>query len=442
MLAVRGVRAFAGLAQAGARSPVAVAQASRSLATAVASPAVTKSAPFDLFTPTEEHRALRETVRAFAEAEVEPQALEYNRAERFNYDLFKKLGDLGLLGITADEAHGGSGMDATAVVIAHEELAAVDPAFCLSFLAHSLLFVNNLNVNGSEAQKARYLPQACTGELLGGMGMSEPGSGTDVLGMASKANLTPDGKHFVLNGGKMWITNGAKTDTDLGDAFLVYARTSGGVGPKGGYSLFLVDKGMPGFSLGQKIFDKCGMRASNTAELVFDNVHVPADTHLVGDKDGAMVCMMRNLEIERVALAAMSLGIARRSIEVMNKYSKERIAFGQSLNRFGQIQRHIGDSYAEYAAGRSYVYSVARSMDLTRAGGRVDSDGVKLFCGPMATNIANRAMQVLGGNGYIGSYVVERLWRDAKLLEIGGGTNESHQKNITKDMARGPERLP
>ena len=216
----------------------------------------------------------------------------------------------------------------------------------------------------------------------------------------------------------------------------MYARTGGGAGAAGRYSLFLVERGMAGFSLGQTVRDKCGMRASNTAELVFDNVRLPAATHLVGEEGGALVCMMRNLEIERLALAAMSLGIARASIDAMNRYARERRAFGQPLNRFGQIQRHIADSYAEYAAGRAYVYSTARSMDLTRAGGRLDSDGVKLFCGPMATTVAGRAMQVLGGNGYIGSYNVERLWRDAKLLEIGGGTNESHQKNIARDLSK------
>lgn len=389
----------------------------------------------DIFTPTEEHAALRNVVRDFAEKEVEPQAQKFDREERFNQDLFKRLGELGLLGITADEKHGGSGMDATAVVIAHEELASSDPAFTLSYLAHALLFTNNLNFNGSEDQKARYLPGACSGELLGGMCMSEPSCGTDVLGMRSNAKRNSDGT-WVLNGQKMWITNGARTDTELGDVFLVYARTGGDNGPSGRYSLFIVEKGMEGFALGQRIKDKCGMRASNTAELLFENVRLPESTHLVGHEGDAMIHMMRNLEVERLGLAAMSLGIARRSIEVMNKYAKERTAFGQSLNRFGQIQKHIGDSYAEYMAGRSYVYNIARHMDLSRAGGRVDSDGVKLYCAKMATTIANRAIQVLGGYGYCGDFVVERLWRDAKLLEIGGGTNEAHEKNMARDLSK------
>jgi isovaleryl-CoA dehydrogenase len=234
----------------------------------------------------------------------------------------------------------------------------------------------------------------------------------------------------------MWITNGARSDTELGDVFLVYARTGGGVGPAGRYSLFLVEKGMEGFSLGQRIKDKCGMRASNTAELVFDNVRVPAATHLVGHEGDAMMHMMRNLELERLGLAGMSLGIARRSIEVMNKYSREREAFGQPINRYGQIQKYIAESYAEYAAGKAYVYAVAKNLDLTKPGNRLDSDGVKLYCSTMATNVANRAMQVLGGYGYCGPYRVEQLWRDAKLLEIGGGTLEAHHKNMTRDLSK------
>lgn len=228
---------------------------------------------------------------------------------------------------------------------------------------------------------------------------------------------------------QMWITNGARTDTELGDAFLVYAAT----GAK--HSLFLVEKGMKGFSLGQRIKDKCGMRSSNTAELVFDKVVVPPK-NIVGHEGDAVLHMMRNLEIERLALAAMSLGIARRSIETMNSYAQDRKAFGQPLNRFGQIQAHIADSYAQYAAAKAYVYNVARSLDIKSAGNRIDSDGVKLYASTMATGVANRAIQVLGGYGYCGEYVVERLWRDAKLLEIGGGTLEAHQKNMARDLSK------
>ena len=272
---------------------------------------------FDLFNPTEEHRALRQMVRSFVEKKVDPQALEFNRKEQFNVPLFRELGGLGLLGITASPDYGGSGMDALAAVIVHEELAASDPAFCLSFLAHSMLFVNNVNQNCSHEQKQRFLPGACDGSLVCGMGMSEPGAGTDVLGMATTAVKSSDGSHYILNGTKMWITNGTIDGTDTGDVFLVYAKTGPGRSP-GDMSAFLVEKGMPGFSLGSKITDKCGMRASNTAELVLDNVQVPVE-NLVAKEGGAGLCMMRNLEIERIVLAAMSLGIARRSIEVMSK---------------------------------------------------------------------------------------------------------------------------
>jgi isovaleryl-CoA dehydrogenase len=285
-----------------ARSVVASARMPFALASRVAFSSSAPAAPaFDLFTPTPEHAALRSTVRDFAESAVAPQARAFDRDERFNEPLFKRLGaELGLLGLTADEAHGGSGMDAVAACIAHEELAAADAGFCLSFLAHSLLFVNNLNVNGSAEQKARLLPRACSGELLGGMGMSEPGSGTDVLGMATRAERVEGGAAFELSGSKMWITNGARDDVQLGDAFLVYARTGGGAGAAGRYSLFIVERGMTGFSLGQRIHGKCGMRASPTAELVFDKVRLPAATHLVGEEGGALLCMMRNLEIERL----------------------------------------------------------------------------------------------------------------------------------------------
>ncbi len=384
----------------------------------------------DLFNPTEEHGALREMVRAFAESEVEAQAAEFDRTERFNLDLFRKLGPLGLLGITVDERFGGSGMDAVAAVIAHEELSAVDPGFTLAYLAHSMLFVNNLAQNGNDEQRARLLPDTCSGRKVGGMCMSEPGAGTDVLGMSTTARRVEGG--YRITGAKMWITNGAVSDTELGDVFLVYAKTSDDGGR--GLSLFLVEKGMEGFRLGQKIHDKLGMRASTTAELVFDEVFVP-EANLIGQEGSAIRSMMRNLELERLTLAAMSLGIARRCVEVMNRYASERHSFGKPLREYGQIQRHIAESYAEWMAGRAYVYQVAGSLRLDSYGNRIDSDGVKLYCAAMAKNVADRAIQVLGGYGYVGEYRVERLWRDAKLLEIGGGTNEAHQKNMTRDLA-------
>jgi isovaleryl-CoA dehydrogenase len=385
----------------------------------------------DLFNPTPEHRALRELIRSFAEREVDPQAEAHDHAERFNIELFRRLGDLGVLGVTVEERFGGSGLDPVAAVIVHEELAAADPGFALAYLAHSMLFANNLQVNGNDAQRAKYLPDACTGKKVCGMCMSEPGAGTDVLGMQTTA--TKKGDHYVLNGAKMWITNGAVSDSDLGDTFLVYARIDGQ--PRSQVSMFIVEKGFPGFSLGQKIKGKLGMRASTTAELVFEDCRVPAE-NLVGSEGAATVCMMRNLEIERVTLAAMSVGIARRSIEVMNRYASERTSFGKPLRDFGQIQRYIAESYAEYMAGRAYTYYAATEMNLEEPGGRLDSDGVKLFTSTMGKDIADRAIQVLGGYGYVSEYAVERLWRDAKLLEIGGGTLEAHQKNMTRDLAR------
>lgn len=261
--------------------------------------------------------------------------------------------------------------------------------------------------------------------------MSEPNAGTDVLGMGTTAREVEGG--YLLNGAKMWITNGALDDDTLGDVFLVYARMIGDA--RQALSMFIVEKGDAGFSLGQRIKDKLGMRASGTAELVFEDCFVPAE-RLVGERGQAMIHMMRNLELERVTLAAMSLGIARRCIEMMNTYATDRSSFGQPLRKFGQIQAMIADSYAEYMAGRSYVYHIAGKLSLDSHGNRLDSDGVKLYCARMAKQVADRAIQVLGGYGYVGEYQVERLWRDARLLEIGGGTNEAHQKNMTRDLAR------
>lgn len=388
----------------------------------------------DLFNPSEEHRLLRETVRAFVADQVEPQAHKFDREEKFNLPLFRQLGELGLLGISVPSEYGGSEMDAVSAVIAHEELSYSDPGFCLAYLAHSMLCVNNLAVNGSEEQKKKYLPALCTGEMVGAMAMSEPNYGTDVLGMETTAKK--QGSSYIINGQKMWITNGCIDDEGTAcDLVWVYAKTGIDAKNKPMISTFIVEKSDKGFAVGQKIKDKLGMRASNTAELVFDNCTIPAD-RLVGSEGASSQHMMHNLEIERVTLAAMSLGIARRSVEIMSKYAHDRQAFGKSLNQFGQIQRHISESYAEYQAARAYVYNTARTLKISGSGDRLDSDGVKLFATTAAKNIADRAIQVLGGYGYVGEYVVERLWRDAKLLEIGGGTLEAHQKNITRDLAK------
>ena len=391
----------------------------------------------DIGNPTDEHHMLREMVRDFVTESVEPQALEFDRNERFNLELLRSMGEMGLLGITASEEHGGASLDAVAAVIVHEELSASDPGFALAYLAHSMLFVNNLEFNGDESQRARILPKVCSGEWIGAMAMSEPDAGTDVMGLTTTAVQRDDGS-WVINGRKMWITNGCiDEDGTPADVVWVYAKTGTDEKGRSQLSSFLVEKGMPGYSVGQKIIDKTGMRASNTAELVFEDCIVPAD-NLVGEVGDSMIHMMRNLEIERVALAAMSLGIARRCLSEMNKYATDREAFGKQIRDFGQMQRYIGESWAKYRAMRAYIYDTANNLALGKAGQRLDSDGVKLFATTAAKEIADAAIQVMGGYGYVAEYVVERLWRDSKLLEIGGGTIESHQKNITRDLAKNP----
>ena len=388
-----------------------------------------------LFSPSPEYAQFRSVLRSFVQREVEPQAAEFDKKEQMNLPLLKRLGELGVHGICVSEEFGGSQLSAVGTVIAMEELSYSDPGLCLAALAHSVLLVHNLAHNGTLEQKQTFLPSLVTGERIGGLCMSEPNAGTDLLAMQTSAVLSQDKQHWILNGQKMWITNGCLSESsELGDLFLVYAKSSSPENKKG-VSLFLVEKGSPGFSLGQKLKDKCGMRSSNTAELVFSDCKIPVK-NLVGEQGKGMIPMMRNLEIERIALAAMSLGIARRCIDVMVKYSAERMAFGKPIASFGQIQRHIAESYAEFTACRSYVYAVANEINLEQPGNRIDSDGVKLVSTTMAKTVADRAIQVLGGYGYLGEYTVERLWRDSKLLEIGGGTLEAHQKNITADLVR------
>ena len=383
---------------------------------------------FSLFNPSPEHKALREMTADFVQKELEPQALEFDKKEKFNLDLFQKLGPLGLLGLLVKEdSLGGSDMDFSAMVLVHEELSRSDPGFCLAYLAHSVLCVYNICRNASEEQKKLWLPDLCRGRKVGAMAMSEPDCGTDALAMKTRA--IKKGDKYILNGRKMWITNGCldgqKTPCDY---CLVYAKTGDKI------SSFMVEKTFKGFSVGQKIEDKLGMRASNTAELVFDHCEVPV-SHLIGKEGDSLIHMMRNLEVERLALASMSLGIASRSLEIMNKYAIQRQAFKKRIRSFGQIQKHLAVSYAEFQALRFYIYGTAKKMQLEPLKNRrLDCDGVKLLAGEIGKNIADRAIQVLGGYGYVGEYVVERLWRDAKLLEIGGGTNEALEKNITKEL--------
>ncbi|MCS7243650.1 MAG: acyl-CoA dehydrogenase family protein [Candidatus Calescibacterium sp.] len=387
-----------------------------------------KTVSFDLFTPTQEHSILRDTVRDFVRNEVEPQALEHDIKEKFNLDLFRKVGDLGLLGLTVPQEYGGAGMDAVASVIVHEELASSDPGFALAYLAHSVLFVNNFYQNSNDFQRNKYLSKVISGQWIGAMCMTEPDAGTDVMSMKTKAEKKGD--FYYITGRKTYITNGAIDSNTPGDVFLVYAKT----GEKE-ISTFVVEKGFEGFSLGQVLKNKTGMRSSITAELVFDNCKVPSE-NILGKEGDSLIHMMKNLEVERLTLAAISTGIAARCIEIMIDYSNNRYAFGKPIREFGQIQRYIADSYSKYMAARSYLYYVASKIDLNKPGHRVDTDGVKLFASTVAKEIADNAMQVLGGYGYFAEAVVDRMWRSAKLIEIGGGTIEAHQKNMTKDLTR------
>ena len=385
---------------------------------------------FDLFAPTSDHVQLADTLREFVTREVEPQAAEHDREERFNHALFRRAGELGLLGVTIGEEHGGAGLDATAAVQIFDALSEADPGFALAVLAHAVLFAQNVNVNGDAALRKHVLPRAASGEWIGGLCMTEPEVGTDVLAMGTTARR--DGDDYVIDGRKTFITNGGVDEETLGDAFVVYAATG-----ERSLSAFLVEKGMPGFALGQKWRDKLGVRASFTAELVFDGVRVPA-AHRMGEEGEGTLAMMRNLEIERISLAAMSVGIARRCVRTMVEYANARQSFGVPLREHGQIQRYIAENFAEYRAAATLTYDVARRFDLTRTGQRVDCDAAKLFAAQVGKRAADAAIQVLGGAGYMGESVVERLWRDAKLLEIGGGTLEAHHRNLTKDLCRDP----
>ena len=376
--------------------------------------------PALLFDPTPEHAMIRDMVRRFTREQIEPQAAEHDRNPSMNLELMRAVGELGLLGITVPEERGGAGMDAVAATIVLHEMSKSDPGFGLAYLAHTLLFVNNFNNCSNDDQRERYLPKVLTGEWIAGMGMTEPEAGTDVLGM--KATAVKDGDSYVLNGRKTFITNGPE-----GFCFQVYAKVDGRI------TAFVVDRDCPGFATEAKT-PKCGMRGSSMCDLVFEDCRVPA-ANLLGHEGGGITHMMRNLEIERLGLAAQSLGIADRCMEIMLHYAQDRVAFGESINSFGQIQRYIADSYAMTEAARTLIYHVAHSVTPTNRN-RIGSDAAKLFASPVGKTVADNAMQVLGGAGYTQEWPVERLWRDAKLLEIGGGTLESHQKNLTKDLTK------
>jgi isovaleryl-CoA dehydrogenase len=377
--------------------------------------------PHDLENPTEEHRMMRQMCRDFARTVLEPQADAQDRKGHLDVGLMRRVGELGLHGITIPAEHGGAGLDALAAVIVHHELSKADPGFTLAYLAHAMLFVNNFFYAGNEEQRQRYLPKVLSGEWIGAMGMTEPGAGTDVLGMKTIARR--DGDRFILKGHKSMITNAPEADV-----FIVYAKVDNRI------TSFLVERSFPGVSTPSK-FPKMGMRASSLGEIVLEEVPVPA-ANVLGTVGGGITNMMRNLEIERLTLAAMSLGIADRCLEIMVKYAADRQSFGKPIAEHGQIQRYIGESFAKTEAVRALVYSVARATrpDVQN---RLGTDAAKLFAAPVGKEVADNAMQVLGGWGYCDEYKVERFLRDAKLLEIGGGTLESHQKNITKDLVRG-----
>jgi isovaleryl-CoA dehydrogenase len=373
-----------------------------------------------LLNPTPEHQMLRETVAKFAKERVAPQAREHDITMEFNSKLFKELGDMGLLGITIPAEDGGAGMDATAAVIVHHELSKYDPGFCLAYLAHSMLFVNNFYFAANQDQRSRYLAKVLSGDSLAGMCMSEPGAGTDVLGMTTTATKNAAG-NYVINGSKIWITNGT-----MAEVFLVYAKLDGKI------TAFIVERNFKGFSNGPKI-DKCGMRGSQMCQIFFDNVEVPKE-NLVGLEGKGVVHMMRNLEIERLTLAAMAVGIADQCVELMVKYGKDRKAFNQPIIQFGQMQKYIAESFAQTEAAKALTYAVSRSV-APGVQNRIGSDAAKLFAAPVSKIVADNAMQMMGGMGYSRDMPVERLWRDAKLLEIGGGTLEAHHKNLAKDLS-------
>jgi isovaleryl-CoA dehydrogenase len=374
-----------------------------------------------LFNPTETHTMLREEVRQFVHSHaMDKQAEHFDQEEKLNLELFREVGEQGWFGVTIPEEFGGMGLDASAAVIIHQELSKSDPGFCLAYLAHSILFVNNFFHCSNDEQKERILERVLTGEWVAGMAMTEPDYGTDVLGMTTTAVKVDD--TYVINGTKTYITNGPE-----GHVFLVYAKLAGRI------TSFLVTADCPGFSASHHI-PKMGMRASSMSELIFEDCVIPA-SNLLGEEGGGLTHMMRNLEIERLTLAAMSLGIADRCMEMMISYATERKAFGQPINRFGQIQRFVGENYAILEAMRCFIYQEARNVN-AHTNNRVGSDATKLFAAPMAKKIADDCMQVYGGAGYCREFPIERLLRDAKLLEIGGGTSESHQKNITKDLCK------
>lgn len=372
--------------------------------------------------------ALRETVKAFADAEIAPRAAELDRTDQFPMDLWQKMGELGLHGITVPETYGGVDMGYVAHMVAMEEISRASGSVALSYGAHSNLCINQIKRNGTDAQKQKYLPKLISGEFIGALAMSEPGAGSDVTSMKLRAE--DKGGVYVLNGSKMWITNGPDADV-----MVVYAKTNPELGSKG-ITAFLVEKGMKGFYTAQKL-DKLGMRGSHTGEMVFDNVEVPSDNILGGLNNGVKV-LMSGLDYERAVLAAGPIGLMQAVMDNVIPYIHDRKQFGQAIGEFQLIQGKVADMYTTLQAGRSFLYTVGKNLD--RLGSdhvrqvRKDCASVILWTAEKATWMAGEGIQIFGGNGYTNEYPLGRIWRDAKLYEIGAGTSEVRRMLIGREL--------
>lgn len=366
---------------------------------------------------------IRDMVSNFADKEIAPIAEKTDEENLFPHEMWKKLGDLGLLGITVEEEYGGSGMGYLEHVVAMEEISRASASIGLSYGAHSNLCVNQIRRNGNQEQKQKYLPKLCSGDHVGALAMSEPGAGSDVVGMKLKAELKGD--HYVLNGNKMWITNGPEADV-----LVVYAKTDMEAHSKG-ITAFIIEKGMKGFSTAQKL-DKLGMRGSNTCELVFEDCEVPVE-NVMGEVNEGVKILMSGLDYERAVLSAGPLGIMRACMDVVVPYVHERKQFGKAIGSFQLIQGKVADMYTTMNASRAYVYSVVKACDRGETT-RKDAAATILFAAENATKLALDAIQILGGNGYINEYSTGRLLRDAKLYEIGAGTSEIRRMLIGREL--------